>query len=63
MIFQNIIEITEILWLLKNEGYRFSRQDLERISPYITRHIKRFGNYIIDLQKTSHPIEEEKVSV
>lgn len=59
VIFQNVVDITTILWQLKNEGYRFSRQDLERISPYITRHIKRFGDYVIDLQKVPHPIEEE----
>ncbi|MGH0950877.1 Tn3 family transposase [Bacillus mycoides] len=59
VIFQNVVDITTILWQLKNEGYRFSRQDLERISPYITRHIKRFGDYVIDLQKIPHPIEEE----
>ncbi|OLR22628.1 transposase [Bacillus cereus] len=59
VIFQNVVDITIILWQLKNEGYRFSRQDLERISPYITRHIKRFGDYVIDLQKIPHPIEEE----
>jgi TnpA family transposase len=59
VIFQNVVDITTILWQLKNEGYRFSRQDLERISPYITRHIKRFGDYVIDLQKIPHPMEEE----
>lgn len=59
VIFQNVVDITTILWQLKNEGYRFSRQDLERISPYITRNIKRFGDYVIDLQKIPHPIEEE----
>ncbi|MEH7754733.1 Tn3 family transposase [Bacillus toyonensis] len=59
VIFQNVVDITTILWQLKNEDYRFSRQDLERLSPYITRHIKRFGDYVIDLQKIPHPIEEE----
>ncbi|MGH0792079.1 Tn3 family transposase [Bacillus cereus] len=59
VIFQNVVDITTILWQLKHEGYHFSRQDLERISPYLTRHIKRFGDYVIDLQKIPHPIEEE----
>ncbi len=27
MFFQNVVDITMILWQLKNEGYRFSRQD------------------------------------
>lgn len=37
----------------------FLRQDLERISPYITRHVKWFGDYVIDLQNISHPIKKE----
>nr|WP_235190116.1 transposase [Bacillus gaemokensis] len=49
--FQNVVDITMILWQLKKEGYRFSRQDLETLSPYMTRHIKRFEDYVIDLQK------------
>lgn len=40
------------------EGYRFSRQGLERLGAYMTRHIKRFGDYVIDLQKIPQPIEE-----
>ncbi|PWN13310.1 hypothetical protein CU072_22970 [Bacillus thuringiensis] len=46
------------VWQLKKEGYSFSRQDLERLSPYVTRHIKHFGDYVIDLQKIPRPIEE-----
>ncbi len=40
------------LWQLKREGYRFSRQNLETLSSYMTRYIIRFGDYVIDLQKT-----------
>nr|WP_258074294.1 transposase [Brevibacillus laterosporus] len=58
VIFQNIVDITMILWQLKKESYCFSRQDLERLSLYITRHIKRFGDYVIDLQNIPQPIEE-----
>jgi hypothetical protein len=58
VIFQNVVDITMILWQLKKEGYRFSRQDLEALSPYMTRHIKRFVDYVIDLQKIPQLIEE-----
>nr|WP_223268718.1 MULTISPECIES: transposase [Bacillus cereus group] len=58
LIFQNVVDITIILWQLKKECYRFSRQDLERLSPYMTKHIKRFGDYVIDLQKIPQSIEE-----
>nr|WP_257209380.1 transposase [Bacillus toyonensis] len=58
LIFQNVVDITIILWQLKKECYRFSRQDLERLSPYMTKHRKRFGDYVIDLQKIPQSIEE-----
>ena len=34
VIFQNVVDITMILWQLKREGYRFSREDLVMLSPY-----------------------------
>lgn len=43
---------------IKKEGNRFSLQDLRRLCPYMTRHIKSFGDYVIDLQKITQPIEE-----
>ena len=41
---------------LKDEGIEFSRQDIKSLSPYLTSHIKRFGEYIIDLDRKSEPI-------
>lgn len=58
VIFQNVVDITLILWELIKEGYEFSRKDLVTLSPYLTRHIKRFGDYVIDLQNIPQPIEE-----
>lgn len=58
VIFQNVVDITLILWDLIKEGYNFSREDLVMLSPYLTRHIKRFGDYVIDLQNIPQSIEE-----
>ncbi|EMX0193121.1 Tn3 family transposase [Bacillus cereus] len=58
VIFQNVVDITMILWQLKREGYRFSREDLVMLSPYMTKHLKRFGDYVIDLKNIPQPIEE-----
>ncbi|ETT84591.1 MULTISPECIES: Tn3 family transposase [Bacillus] len=58
VIFQNVVDITLILWSLIKEGYKFSREDLVMLSPYLTRHIKRFGDYVIDLQNIPQPVEE-----
>nr|WP_257131397.1 transposase [Bacillus pseudomycoides] len=47
-----------ILWQLKREGYRFSCEDLVMLSPYMTKHLKRFDDYVIDLKNIPQPTEE-----
>lgn len=59
VIFQNIVDMTFILWDLMKEGYEFSREDLVMLSPYQTRHIKRFGDYLIDLENIPQPYQGE----
>lgn len=39
VIFQNVCDITLILWELSKEGYVFSKEDIVMLSPYLTRHI------------------------
>lgn len=57
VIFQNVCDLTLILWELSKEGYVFSKEDIVMLSPYLTRHIKRFGDYMIDLENVPQPIE------
>ena len=45
MIFQNVVDMTRVIRELHGEGYEISREDLAALSPYLTRHIKRFGDY------------------
>ena len=49
LIFQNVIDITRIVQALINEGYKINEDDLKILSPYLTSHIKRFGDYVVDL--------------
>src|SRR5260370_18485191 len=48
LILDNTLEISAALNALAAEGYRPSLDQLAALSPYQTRHIKRFGNYEID---------------
>ncbi|WP_115712674.1 Tn3 family transposase [Legionella sainthelensi] len=49
---QNVIDITDICHDLQEEGYKITKDDLSHMSPYMTEHIKRFGEYVLDLNKT-----------
>ncbi|MEV0411896.1 Tn3 family transposase [Streptomyces sp. NPDC050448] len=44
-IFHNALDISEIVRQLLEEGWEIDPEDLAHISPYLTAHIKRFGEY------------------
>jgi hypothetical protein len=55
--------MTRILTDLRREGYPVNRETVSRLSPYLTEHIRRFGEYIIDLdQDVEPPLFEFKTS-
>ena len=52
IILQNVIDITNICNELKKEGWIITKEDISYISPYLTGGIKRFGEYILELNVT-----------
>lgn len=59
LIFQNVIDQTRIIKNLMSEGFAVSPEDLKTLSPYLTAHIKRFGDYVIDLSEIPPPLDIE----
>src|ERR1700731_52660 len=47
LIYWNVVEISRAIGELVNQGYPVNKADLAYLSPYLTRHIKRFGDYTI----------------
>jgi TnpA family transposase len=45
VIFHNALDIAEIVRQLQEEGYVIDPEDLAHISPYLTEHVRRFGEY------------------
>lgn len=60
IILQNIIDITDICHQLKEEGYIITKEDIAGMSPYLTSSIKRFGEYILDLDTKPPSVELTK---
>jgi TnpA family transposase len=54
---QNVVDMTRILRQLAREGYGVTRETLSFLSPYLTEHIRRFGDYVIDLDRVPPPLE------
>ena len=42
------MDISRILRALQQEGYPLTRADVATLSPYLTEHIKRFGDYQVE---------------
>jgi TnpA family transposase len=63
IILHNVVDMPIALKKLYDEGYIISRDDVAALSPYITRHIKRFGDYFIDIRIIPDPILSEILSI
>lgn len=60
VIFQNVVDMTRIFRSLSQEGYPLTRVDVAALSPYLTQHIKRFGDYWLDLERTPGALDVQK---
>ena len=45
------------------EGYPVKREDVAALSPYLTRHVKRFGDYFIDVSVPPQPLAESELAL
>ncbi|WP_406016166.1 transposase [Streptomyces sp. NBC_00984] len=45
VIFHNALDIAEIVRQLQKEGHVIDPEDPAHISPHLTEHIRRFGEY------------------
>jgi TnpA family transposase len=60
VILKNVIDMTMQLKHLQGEGYAVNRETIARLSPYMTEHIRRFGEYVLDMDRVEiEPFEFE----
>jgi len=60
IILQNMIDLTDAIHKLQMSGKIISEKDIAYLSPYLTNNIKRFGDYILDLEAEPQDIERIK---
>lgn len=56
-VLQTTIDYTYGIHQLQQEGYEITKEDAARLSPYMTEHMKRFGDFVIDLERLPENIE------
>jgi len=52
LILQNIIDMSDTIHQLTQEGAEIRDDDIACLSPYMTENYKRFGDYLIDMRRT-----------
>lgn len=57
VILQDVVDMTNILHELKAEGYKYTIEEVGYLSPYIRGHIKRFGEFVLDLNNKPENID------
>ena len=55
-IVQTVVDMSYAIRDLIHEGYPVTRADVATLSPYITRTIKRFGDYVVNLDVIPTPL-------
>jgi hypothetical protein len=56
--FHTLVTVTKALQQLLEEGYTVDMQALSTLSPYRTKHINPFGNYVINLNRMPEPLDQ-----
>lgn len=46
---QNVIDMSDTILMLHDEGYTVTDQELSHLSPYIRSNINRFGQYVVNM--------------
>jgi hypothetical protein len=53
----NVVDMTNVLYALQQEGVCITPEVVRRLSPYLTEHIKRFGHYVLDMETRPEPLD------
>ena len=56
----NVADMTDVLHDMQQEGYPITANFVATLSPYLTGHIKHFGEYFIELDTVPPPLQPDK---
>ncbi|CAA9380256.1 MAG: Mobile element protein [uncultured Chloroflexia bacterium] len=57
VILQNTVDLTKLLLELRQEGYPVTKDVVARLSPYLTGHLRRYGDYAVNVDDKPEPID------
>ena len=53
----NVVDMTKVLAALQQEGVEVTPEVAKCLSPYLTEHLKRFGQYMLDITVQPEPLQ------
>jgi hypothetical protein len=59
----NVADLTELLSDMSAEGLPVTRELVSRLSPYMREHIRRFGQYLLDMDDQPPPLEPKPLPI
>jgi hypothetical protein len=57
----NVVDMTNALMALQQEGVCVTPEAASRLSPYLNGHLKRFGQYVLDMTTQPEPLEPKEL--
>tara|TARA_Y100001956_G_scaffold72438_1_gene77910 strand:+ start:240 stop:464 length:225 start_codon:yes stop_codon:yes gene_type:complete len=57
VILYNTVQVTKILTALAESGHEVTAETLAGLSPYRTSNINRYGDYHIDMNRPTEPLD------
>jgi len=51
------VDISIAVQKLHEEGYQIKQEDLATLSPYLTHNLRRYGDYVVDINDIPQPFE------
>jgi len=56
------LNCSPVLYALRQDGVCVTPEVVRRLSPYLTEHIKRFGQYVLDMDTGPEPLHRSRAS-
>jgi hypothetical protein len=53
----NVADLTELLSDMAAEGLPVTKELVSRLSPYMREHLRRFGQFVLDMDNQPPPLE------
>jgi TnpA family transposase len=59
----NISDLTDVLTGMADEGWQLTKELLGRLSPYIREHLRRFGQFVLDMEDLPPPLAPKLLGI